>query len=955
MHSEIFRKYSIFSFLSILLSLGLIIFSTQTNYFFKNFVFIILIYTASLICFSGIYKSGSLKRYLGFINAVDAWFFADLSYNIFSITYSHVPRVSVEECFYQAGYFLVYVMARFFVVENITYLEKTLKFFCVVSLVFVCRILYIVFFKFQLIGTDGRISHDSMHPNLLASFILIAISFYIYFLIKNIMLGAAKVHIALLAMPVTLYLYTIFMTSSRGGMLGFTLAALVVSFLYLKNSGNLSKFKYALMIVAATGLLLTALNYNRVHRVFWESGLSALRQRGEIWNEAAKLFLENPVFGVGASVCSYSIQKISASSMVDAHNFMLQKLCDLGVTGTFIYLMPLLLVLRKAMSAAGRAAGGSGAHVSALGYSVIFVIISVFANSMLSPHYILPTISLYLYLLIGIFVSADQIGVQIKHRDQENERFLLRILLTVSASAIFYIIFKLISVTLGSEIYFELNVWQKPLALFFGIFFYSFYLSNKFGEMGHDGYEPALPAEDQLQAGYMAPRKFFAVSLVVLPLIFAYPAAHFFIAEKANTLAMNSAAGYSMKNSGEYFDIAIGHDPSNVSYLINKSYLLFMSGFIKNNVLKGNRDIKNSLELMERAEILVPHDVLVKSALTFLQSKYNGESDYKTLKSDRKAKKLKGFNADVNEQLLIQSYFNAFSKFVDIFGDEGYSVFIKANEGLHEKILAIMREERDIRPGTRLTPYFDYISFGLKLGVNIDLPNIDKFLITGVYSAMKGVDRISEFIPVSGFRERSNSFTQQNELLAAVSMILPVIWKYSSGMDSAQIKKQFSHMFGSDSLFPVVDYFLFNNNAALKEFSRYDGVLKDYLESMVHFSNGSFEVAVKSQEAAFRKNKGFSTLNSVMMSWVYYKAGDLAAARSIALYCQTHMLANSKRDLTFKRDILYGGNMHSFYYLPLQAYYNEFIMLALIRLNGGDHTKVIYEVFKYLRTVIYVE
>jgi len=954
MHSEIFRRYSIFAILSVMLLLGLIIFSTQTNYFFKNFVFIVIIYTVALIYFTGIYKSRSLSRYLGILNVVDAWFLADLSYNVFSIVYSQVPRVSIEECFYQAGYFLVYIMARFLLVENILYLEKALKFFCIVSFVFVCRIIYIVFFKFQLIGTDGRISHDSMHPNLLASFILISLSCYIFFLIKNILEGAAKTRIALLSIPITIYLYTIFLTSSRGGMLGVTLAALVVSFIYMKNSGDLNKFKYVVLFLSSSGLVVAALNYNRVYRIFWETGLSALRQRGEIWYDAAKLFLENPIFGVGASVCCYSIQKFSGSAMVDAHNFMLQKLCDFGIIGTLIYLMPLLLVFRRALAAAASSVRPGCAYVPAMGYSVVFVLVSVFVNSSLSPHYILPSLSLYLYAILGLFISAEQFRTRIERDERENGRFLLEIMLVALASTLVYLLFKVLSLALNSEVYFEINVWQKPLALFIGIFIYSFYLSNRFAELRRTVVESVCPDNGPVPILAMA-RKFSAASLVMIILILTYPAFNYFIAEKANNLAMMSVSGYSMKKAGNYFDIAIRHDPTNVSYLINKSYLLFMSGFIKNRILKGNDDLKDALELMERSALLCPYDELIKSAAIFLKSKYVGNSDYKTLKSDLKAKKLKGFNADVNEQMMIQSCFNAFSKFVDVFGDDGYSVFLKANEGLRKKILDIMYEEKDIRPGTRLTPYFEYISFALKLGVNIDFPNIDKFLIAGVYSTMKSVDVKSKFIPVSGFREHSADYIYQNEMLAVVSTLLPVIWKNSLGMNSSQVKEQFSRMFGSDALFPVVDYFLFNNDNAMKEFTRFDGVLKDYLESMAYFSNGSFEVAVRSHEKAFKKNAGFSTLNSVLMSWLYYKAGDLAAARDITLYCQTHVLNNFKRDLTFKRDILYGGNMHSFYYLPIQAYYNEYIMLALIRLNGGDYSKVIYEVFKYLRTVIYVE
>jgi len=742
-------------------------------------------------------------------------------------------------------------------------------------------------------------------------------------------------------------------------MLGIVLAAFVLSFIYLKNSGKINKFKYVPPVFAAVGAVVVALNYERAYRLFWENGLSALQKRGEIWYDAVRLFLENPLFGVGPSVCCYSVQKFSGSSMVDAHNFLLQKFCDLGIVGTFIYLMPIVLLLGRALKATRSTASDKGvASVPAMGYAVIFVIVSVFSNSSLSPHYILPALSLFLYLVLGLFVGMLE-GPKEDLRNGKRDdsiRFFSELMVIAFISSIIYLIFKVVSIMLVSDIYFELTVWQKTFALFMGIFIYSFYFSEKLDTIEAEAFvESVLPAPPKHSTNIPVVRKAAAIATIFIAVILAYPATNYFIAEKANNYGMLSVSAYSMKKSFVYFDIAISHDPTNVSYLINKSYALFISGFVKNRVLKGNSDFREALVLMDRAHTLCPDDELIRSAQTFLDSKFNGNNDYKTLASDRKARTKKAFNADINQQILVQTYFNAFSKFVDIFGDDGYSVFLKTNDILRKKILDIMYEEKDIKQGTKLEVFFDYISFCLKIGVNVDFPGIDKFLITGVYSTMKGVEVISKFIPVSGFRQHSVSYNQQNEMLAAVSVILPVIWKYSYNLDSSEVHARYLKMFGSDDLFPIVDYFVFRNDAAAKQFERYPPELRDYLESMVCFSNGSFEAAVSKHEAVFKKYRGFSVINSVLMSWIYYKSGDLAAARDITLYCQTHTLNNFKRDLTFKRDILFGGNMHAFYYLPLQAYYNEYIMLALIRLNGGDHTQVIQEIFKYLRAVIYVE
>ena len=956
MRIDLFRKYSLFSFFSVLLTLGLLIFSTQTNYFFKNFVFVSIIFTTALIYFSGIYRSGMQKWHLSALNIIDVWFFADLLYNVFSISYSQMPRVSIEECFFQTAYFLVYIIMRFFVLNNISSFERTLKFVCVISFGFVLRILYISLYKFEMIGSDGRIYHDSMHPNLLASFILMALSCFVYLLFKNILMNLGRFRIVLVAVPICFYTFTIFMTSSRGGMLGILLASFFISFLYLKRTGAIHKFKYVVALIAFAAFLFIAFNYQRVYNLFWETSLSALKQRGQIWIQAAQVFKENPVFGVGASAYTYVVQKVSSSSMVDAHNFMLQKLCDLGVVGTFIYLMPLLLVFRRAVAVSGAISSEENVCASAMGYSVIFLLISVFVNSSLSPHYILPTLSLYLYMLMGIFVSIEQMAeVKLSSEKNEDTRFLVEILFIAFLSALFYTLFKLFSLLLPGMVYFELYVWAKPLSLFFGAFAYSFYLSGKFKVLSVKLCEEELYIFNAPSRRTDFTCKFSLVVLVLLTFTMTYHAANYFIAEKANNLAMGAASTYSMKKACEYFDIAIRHDDSNIAYLINKSYLLFMAEMIRNKKLAGNKNIKEALELVEKCVQIFPYDELLKSANIFLHSKYKDDRGTEAAKSDRKAKTLIGFNADINEQMVIQAPFNAFSKYVDVFGDEGYSTYIKANEGLRKKILDIMYEEKDIRPGTRLTPYFDYITFTLAFAINLDFPNIDKFLISGVNAAMKNVDTSTKYLPVAGYKEHTLTYLNQMEIISTMASILPVVWKYSSNMSSSDMKKKMEYMFGSDSLFPIVDYFLFNNDKARTEFLKYDPPLRDYLESMAHFSNGSFEIAVKNQEVAFKKNKGFAALNSSLMSWIYYKVGDINAARDILLYSQTHTLNACKRDLTYKRDLLYGGNFHGFYYLPFQTYYNEFIMLALIRLNHGDHSKVVYEVFKYLRTVMYVD
>ena len=235
----------------------------------------------------------------------------------------------------------------------------------------------------------------------------------------------------------------------------------------------------------------------------------------------------------------------------------------------------------------------------------------------------------------------------------------------------------------------------------------------------------------------------------------------------------------------------------------------------------------------------------------------------------------------------------------------------------------------------------------------MDLPNIGDFLANGVNAAFKATEASDKFLPVKGFKDHSLQSAQQNEILSTVALILPVIWKFIENKDGPAAAEDFKKLLGSDILFPIADFFIFNNPSASERFSQYDRQLGDYLAALKLFSEKDFVGALKARETAMKNAKPEGLMNSVLLSWIYYKLGRLEEARECVLYSQFRTLAPYRRDFTYKRDLLFGGNMMHFYYLPLQAYYNEFILFALIKMHNGDHSMALREIFGYLNAVVY--
>ncbi len=942
-----------FNIYLLLSTIFFLIFSGSSNFYYLNYQANLVLFFSFLIFVYNFFKS----RLPINLNYIDYFFIADFIYNFIAIFYSRQPRASIEENIYQMTYIMVYLVVRCFSIYNswetiIDYLKA--KYF--ISLIFISQLYYIVFYKFELISEDGRISRGSTHPNLLASLILIFLAVILFFIIKAMFekdykSAAANSCIFIINAAI------IILTSSRGGMLGLFLGVCAVFFFTYLNSGKKIKAGHFILITMA-GLLtiyfLLPNHFERIQGLFSRQTFESLGSRAEIWTNCFKLFLKNPLLGVGPAGSVYAILEIAPYSMIDAHNFLLEKLCNIGLIGTFLYLLPLILIAVKIVKSLKNTNLSSDYRLTALNYGVLFMLVSVFTNSSFSPHYVIPAISMLIYSILAIYVSRTS-GVEMLDiaclKSYKLNLFII-FFFSLSLAPLKNLIFS----NFTNDFLNELFAWHFLTISFFISYLLCFHNAPA---RQHAGVENPSTITTSINNPYLL--KIFA-SLLIIFTFYGYKGMYYYAAERANEAGIGKTFSFSSKNALKYFDIAINNDPGNIAYLLNKSYMLVISEFVKGSKFTNNNNIIEAADLLKEIQKVFKFDIHSKTNLSLIEAKLKGISPELISFPERgvndSSVQSTYLNAGADEDF-IESSLNtllldpAFSlaKVSDLYSKNALKIYININNYLRTDIDKISLTAHGKSKEIELNKYFPYITISYKAALNYDIHKADKILESGVSSAIQSVKYASKYIPVKGFEEKSIQYRQQFEILSTVAFLLPAIWKHGQNLEYEAVKANFYKFMGANNpLFTIIDHFLYGNELNLALFDN-DETLKNYLINLKAFSDKNYDLAIANLNNVFKSpNK---QLNAALYSWIYFKAGKLTEARDLVFYSHLGTLKPFKRDFIYKRNILFGGNFTPFYYIPLQTYFNEFIMLALIKMHNGDHTMVLNEIFDYLNTVIY--
>lgn len=238
------------------------------------------------------------------------------------------------------------------VLSGIDYNKKVLS-WCIRSLTlfsFLYGILSILFSKPYLRIFTGRqvlslfgVQND---PNNCAAFLIFAVSIALYSIVFE---GR---YILFNTVIILVGSYAIFLTGSRAGFLSIVLAVGVIILLIpfrRKEAGKKDYTLLSILIIILLGLVLVyfsrdLLPSNIRDRLLAFDEYEEGSGRASKWENAMKLFLESPVFGKGWG--GYVLEGVNEGTV---HNTFITSLCDIGVVGTTLLVLPILLIVIQAI------------------------------------------------------------------------------------------------------------------------------------------------------------------------------------------------------------------------------------------------------------------------------------------------------------------------------------------------------------------------------------------------------------------------------------------------------------------------------------------------------------------------------------------------------------------------------------------------------------------------------
>ena len=174
-------------------------------------------------------------------------------------------------------------------------------------------------------------------PNNQAAFLLIGVTIALYNLVT------LRRYLLMSAVTIVVNAFSLFMTGSRGGLVGFICIGLIFLLTAPQRKGIRSKVKLILIMVFFGGVLYylasTFLPDDIFARLFTFSSYEGGSERDVIWANGWKLFSSdlNCFFGAGWGAY-YGFNGIYQAM----HNTFLAMLCDVGIIGFIIFFTPIM-------------------------------------------------------------------------------------------------------------------------------------------------------------------------------------------------------------------------------------------------------------------------------------------------------------------------------------------------------------------------------------------------------------------------------------------------------------------------------------------------------------------------------------------------------------------------------------------------------------------------------------
>jgi len=957
-----FGGYAAYAFLALINILAVSFFTREANYFYPNYIFFVNVFFTSAVLLTGICRAaGPRKALIAKLSTVDLLFLLDMLYNAAALSYSQNFDLSFRECVFQASYFLVYFSFRIIFAFDIVNVRDHFKFLSVISVLFWLKLFYSTFIEVRSLSYDGRMHYMLLHPNITATMILLSMLPAVFFLASERGKNIRKPLMLLNLFCVAAAGFFVFLTASRGAIAGFCFAicAAVVTYKlqYKKNTDGGRLFFYGLASAAVLVFISSVAMphyFEKIKSLFQSDTITTLGNRSTIWGASLMMFRDNPWFGIGPNAFIGGIQKYSIWA-IDAHNFILDKLCGVGIIGTVFYLLPLSMMVRSFYRSIKTASVPGNETAKTLNIVLISMLAGVFTNSFFSPHYSLPLISFFIYAAFGMYVSILQRPDSKARAEAENiygRQFSTRELVKAYLSAAAVSIFAYAIVSLFDQAFLrELIPWIPSTFFNLAVFFYFIKSCPPLSERAVSDPE----AMTDKNAGQRGSAFYISISLAAaVSLAFVIYGHYFFVAARANMLGIEAMNNYGTLGQAEsHFNKAVANEPGNFVFLTNKSYAVFIVELMKNKAARSAARMNEALAASAKCLDIITIDDSLQNNFDLM---------------DRACKKMAAgaISAADASKNLADSYLNPetmFSRFAESYGEKAGAEFSAFNEKRLEEIYNIMKT-KDYKAMER---YIQYIVTTLYTGINFGIPNIDQYLIFCINSGSQATSKTQKVLPVINYdhKRRTREYLNENLTLAKMIYIMPLIWRHIKKLDNGAILQKLEEISKTASvdekiLFPVMDRYLFGNDSAEITIKEYHPQFKNAQNDLDAFAAGDFDTVIKNNAAMLEKPSELTNDALRILSWAHYKKGDTAAARRLLYFLVIKNLESARNfDIQYKNlyrdDALFNFKISEFEYLNLDAYYNSAIFLALVKNHKGDFTKVLPEIFEYADKVIYAK
>ncbi len=309
---------------------------------------LILLFYISIILMS----RESRKRFLGYLKDISTDHFCMILLMMIvllfiSTLYAADRRVALKEALRYTSYFMLFFIIKY-EIDDKDKIDILLKIYMCMNMIvgsIAVAQYFIYMHSAQYKGLQYiKISSTLDNSNILSAFLMLSLFPQIVFMI-NVRNRRKKILYGLSAMVVTA---GILLTYSRNALLGLIIGAILLSIVYSK--------KIILYIIGFGGLsLLIPKVFQRFVDIL---NVSQNTSRLKIWKTAIYMIKDNPILGIGSGnfpVLYNSYIKVhpelkyyyNSGIAIHPHNLFLKIQCELGIPGTIIFLLLLVVLFMR--------------------------------------------------------------------------------------------------------------------------------------------------------------------------------------------------------------------------------------------------------------------------------------------------------------------------------------------------------------------------------------------------------------------------------------------------------------------------------------------------------------------------------------------------------------------------------------------------------------------------------